>query len=92
LELEIRTIEPPHRLRLLVEHPDLHHELDHLIDGVHGGGSRIMLIFRSRRATTAGRALQPLMSSHMGILLRDELERDLSDLAHAIMRKASSQN
>src|SRR4051794_1325316 len=28
-ELEIETIERPHRLRLLVEHPDLHYELDH---------------------------------------------------------------
>jgi len=31
-ELEVTTIERPHRLRLLVHHPDLHYELDHLID------------------------------------------------------------
>src|SRR5260370_40376914 len=61
-ELEIATIERPHRLRLLANHPDLHYELDHVIDAVYGGGCRMMLIFRSRPATPTGRALQPLMS------------------------------
>jgi ribosome-associated toxin RatA of RatAB toxin-antitoxin module len=28
-ETEVATIERPHRLRLFVEHPDLHYELDH---------------------------------------------------------------
>jgi hypothetical protein len=42
--------------------------------------------FRSRPTTPAGRALQPLMSPFMEITLRDELERDLSDLATAISR------
>jgi hypothetical protein len=36
-ELEIATIERPHRLRLLANHPDLHYELDHVIDAVYGG-------------------------------------------------------
>jgi hypothetical protein len=36
-ELEIATIERPHRLRLLAKHPDLHYELDHVIDAVYGG-------------------------------------------------------
>jgi hypothetical protein len=36
--MRVATIEQPHRLRLFVEHPDLHNELDHLIDGVYGGG------------------------------------------------------
>jgi hypothetical protein len=85
-ELEIATIERPHRLRLLADRPDLHYELDHVIDAVYGGGCRMMLIFRSRPTTPAGRALQPLMSPFMEITLRDELERDLSDLATAISR------
>ena len=55
-DLEVATIEPPHRLCFLVSHPDLHYELDHLIDAVHGGGSRLALIFRTRPATAAGRA------------------------------------
>src|SRR5207247_1177500 len=42
------------------DHQDLHYELDHVIDAVYGGGCRMMLIFRSRPATPAGRALQPL--------------------------------
>ena len=85
-ELEIATIERPHRLRLLADHPDLHYELDHVIDAVYGSGCRVMLIFRSRPATPAGRALQFLMSPFMEITLRDELEQDLSDLATAIRR------
>ena len=85
-ELEIATIECPHRLRLLADHQDLHYELDHVIDAVYGGGCRMMLIFRSRPATPAGRALQPLMSPFMEITLRDELEQDLSDLATAVSR------
>jgi hypothetical protein len=86
-EVEIATIERPHRLRLLVDHPDLHYELDHLVDAVYGGSCRMMLIFRSRPATAAGRVLQPLMSPFMGVTLRDELEQDLSDLATAASRR-----
>ena len=85
-ELEVAAIERPHRLRLSADEPDLGYELDHVIDAVYGGGCRMMLIFRSRPATPAGRALQPLMSPFMEITLRDELEQDLSDLATAVSR------
>ena len=44
-EMQVATVERPHRLRLFAEHPDLHYELDYLIDAVYGGGSRIMLVF-----------------------------------------------
>jgi hypothetical protein len=88
-ELEITTIDRPHRLRMRIEHPDLDYELDHLIDAVYGGGCRIMLIIRSRPATSAGQALQPLMAPFMEITLRDELEQDLSDLAAAITQRGS---
>ena len=77
-ELEIVTIDRPHRLRLQVDHPDLHYELDHVIDAVYGGSCRLMLIFRSRPATAQGQVLQRLMA--------DELERDLADFAAAINR------
>ena len=90
LELEVATMERPHRFRLLAQHPDLHHELDYLIDAVYGGGCRLMLVFRSRPATAAGKTLQPLMSPFMAIALRDELENDLSDLAAAIPRTNTS--
>jgi hypothetical protein len=83
-QLEVATFERPHRLCLLANHPDLHYELDHLLDAVYGGGCRMMLIFRSRPATPAGRALQPLMSPFVEITLRDELEQDLSDLVTAV--------
>ncbi len=53
--MQVATIERPHRLRLFLEHPDLHYELDHLIDAIYGGGCRISLIFRSRSETPAGR-------------------------------------
>lgn len=86
-ELEIAAIERPHRPHLLVDHPDLRYELDHLVDAVYGGSCRMMLIFRSSPATSAGRVLQPLMSPFMGVTLRDELEHDLSDLATAVSRR-----
>jgi len=87
LDLEVETIERPRRLRLLVEHPDLHYELDHLIDAIYGGGCRLMLIFRSRPKTAPGQTLQPLMTPFMETALRDELEQDLSDLAAAFARQ-----
>jgi hypothetical protein len=65
------------------------YELDHVIDAIYGGGCRILLIFRSRPGTPAGRAVQPFLSPFMGITLRDELEQDLADLAAAISRQAS---
>jgi hypothetical protein len=85
-ELEVVTVDRPHRFRLQVDHPDLHYELDHLIDAVYGGSCRMMLIFRSRPSTDPGRVLQPLMAPFMGVNLRDELERDLADFAAAIDR------
>jgi hypothetical protein len=88
-DMQVATLERPHRLRLFAEHPDLHYEVDYLIDAVYGGGSRIMLVFRSRPETPAGRALHPFMTPLMGITLRDELERDLSDLASAVTAKTS---
>jgi hypothetical protein len=88
-ELEILTIDRPHRLRMLIEHPDLGYELDHLVDGVYGGGCRIMLIVRSRHATSVGHAAQPFIAPFMEITLRDELEQDLSDLAAAISQSVS---
>jgi hypothetical protein len=88
-DMQVATLERPHRLRLFAEHPDLHYEVDYLIDAVYGGGSRIMLVFRSRPETPAGRTLHPFMTPLMGITLRDELERDLSDLASAVTAKNS---
>jgi hypothetical protein len=85
-ELEIVTLECPRRLHLLVSHPDLHFELDHLIDGIYGGSCRMMLILRSRPASAPEQALQPFMAPFMGVTLRDELEQDLSDLATAVRR------
>jgi hypothetical protein len=57
--MQVATIERPHRLRLFIEHPDLHYELDHLIDAVYGGGCRISLVFRSRPETPARGAVHP---------------------------------
>lgn len=85
-ELEVVTIERPHRLRLWSDRPELPYELDHVIDALYGGGCRIMLIFRSGPGTPVGRALQPFAAPFMGITLRDELEQDLSDLATAVLR------
>jgi hypothetical protein len=82
--MQVATIERPHRLRLIIEHPDLHYELDHLIDAIYRGGCRISLIFRSRPEDPVGRAAHPFMTPFMEIALRDELERDLSDLASAV--------
>src|SRR3977135_40908 len=35
--MQVATIERPNRLRLFVEHPDLHHDLDHPITADDGG-------------------------------------------------------
>ncbi len=86
-QYEVAAIEPPHRLRLFAQHPDLPYELDHLIDAVTGGGSRLTLAFRSRPETTAERSFEPLVSPLIWIILRDELEHDLSDFAAAISRE-----
>lgn len=81
LNMEVATIERPHRLRFFVAHPEINYELDHLIDAIYGGGCRMTLIYRSRPHTDVGRALHPFLTPAMQILLRDELERDLAELA-----------
>jgi hypothetical protein len=88
-ELEIAAIERPHRLRLWADDPDLAYELDHMIDAIFGGGCRITLAFRTRPVSQVGRAAQPFMTPFMEIMLRDELEQDVSDLAAAASRQAS---
>jgi hypothetical protein len=87
-DIEVIEVEKPRRLRLVVENPDIHYELDHVIDAI-AGGSRLMLIFRARAETGAGRTLLPLMTPFLEIKLRDELEQDLADLASAITAKSS---
>jgi hypothetical protein len=88
-EMEVATIERPHRLRLFGEDPDVHYELDHLIDGIYGGGCRIMLIFRSRPESPAGQGYYPFVTPLLEITLRDEMERDLADLASSITLRGS---
>ena len=82
-EMEVADLEPPRRLLTITSDRDLHYEFDHIIDAVSSGGSRLSLIFRSKPTSVAGRGLSSLMSPFMEIGLRDELERDLSDLAAA---------
>ena len=81
LNMEVATIERPHRLRFFVAHPEFKYELDHLIDAIYGGGCRMTLIYRSRPHSDVGQALQPFLTPSMQILLRDELENDLAELA-----------
>ena len=88
-EMEVAEIERPHRFRLFIDHPDFHYELDHLIDAVYGGGCRLTRVFRSRPQTTVGHAAHPFLTPYMEITLRDELERDLTDLAAAISAQSS---
>ncbi len=88
-QLEVASLEPPRRLLLLVEDRDIHFELDHVIDGIFGGGSRVMLIFRSRPKTQVGKGAHPFMSPFMEITLRDELEEDLLDLTNAITLRSA---
>ena len=84
LDMEVATIERPHRLRFFVAHPEINYELDHVIDAIYGGGGRMMLIYRTRPHSDVGRALQPFLTPSMQILLRDELERDLAELASGV--------
>jgi hypothetical protein len=88
-EMEVAKIDAPHRLRLWADQPDLSYELDHLIDGVFGGGCRLMLVFRTRPTTLAGRAIQTFATPFMSTTLRDELEQDLTDIASAISARVS---
>jgi hypothetical protein len=87
-ELEIVRMAAPREFRLSIKDPDMHFELDHVIDALFGGGSRLMLIFRSRGETRVGKTLHPFMTPYMGIVVRDELEEDLADLAAAISLKS----
>ena len=90
-ELQVATVDRPHRFHLLVEHPDLQYELDHLIYVVFGSGGscRMALIFRSRPAAPTGEVVLPLMTPFIEVNLRDELERDLSDLAGAAKARSA---
>jgi hypothetical protein len=87
-ELEVETFERPRRLRLVGESRGMHYERDHVIDALHVG-SRLMLIFRIRPATHPARAAQDFFTPFMQINLRDELERDLVDLAAAAVQLVS---
>lgn len=82
-EMEIVEIEIPNRLRIASQNPDLLYELDHIIDAVEGG-SRLMLVFRSKAISLAGEGLLPLASPFLEIRLRDELEQDLHEFASAV--------
>jgi hypothetical protein len=86
-ELEVETFERPRRLRLIGARRGMHYERDHVIDALRVG-SRLMLIFRSRPATQPARAAQDFFTPFMQINLRDELERDLVDLAAAAVQSA----
>ena len=61
-DMEIADFEPPRRLRIISHDPDLLYELDHIIDAV-GGGSRLLMVFRSRPQTIAGKGLLPLAAA-----------------------------
>jgi hypothetical protein len=87
-DMEIADFEPPRRLRIIPYDPDLRYELDHIIDAL-GGGSRLLMVFRSRPQTIAGKGLLPLMSPFLEIRLRDELEQDMDDLTAAVGALAS---
>jgi hypothetical protein len=87
-ELEVETLERPRRLRLVGENRGMHYERDHLIDALHVG-SRLTLIFRDRPEAAPARAAQDFITPFMQVNLRDELERDLVDLATAAVRSAS---
>lgn len=82
---------PPRQLRLTVEDPDIHFDLDYVIESVFGGACRIILIFRSRPETQVEKAALPFLSPLMRISLRDELEQDLLDLATAITVRSSAE-
>jgi hypothetical protein len=48
-----------------------------------------MLIFRSRPESPAGQGYYPFVTPLLEITLRDELERDLADLASSITLRGS---
>ena len=86
-EMEIVEIERPRRLRLAANSGDLHYERDHIIDAMQPG-SRLTLIIRPK-PDRQGRAALPFFTPFMEVRLRDELERDLADLAAAISAASS---
>jgi hypothetical protein len=49
-----------------------------------GAGPRLTLMFRSQPRTRLHGLGQLFLSTYMSIILRDELERDLTDLAAAV--------
>jgi hypothetical protein len=88
-ELQVMELERPRRLRLAGQNHGLHYERDHIIDAL-DVGSRLMLIFRTKPQTQSqtGRALMDFITPYMEVNLRDELERDLADLAAAVTQAA----
>jgi hypothetical protein len=84
-ELEVEAFERPRRLCLIGQSRGMHYARDHVIDALHVG-SRLMLIFRNRPEGEPSRAAQDFISPFLQINLRDELERDLVDLATAASR------
>jgi hypothetical protein len=84
-ELEVDTFERPRRLRLAGESHGAYYERDHVIDALHDG-SRLALILRNRPESGAALAAQDFFTPYMQINLRNELERDLVDLASAATR------
>jgi hypothetical protein len=83
-DLEVADLDRPHRLRLLVANPDIHYELDHLIDRVFGSSTRVLMILRARPESSVGHIIHPFTTPFMEITVRDELERDLTDLVAAV--------
>lgn len=88
-ELQVMELERPRRLRLAGQNHGLHYERDHIIDAL-DVGSRLMLIFRTKpqAQSQTGRALMDFITPYMEVNLRDELERDLTDLAAAVTQAA----
>jgi hypothetical protein len=84
-ELEVEAFERPRQLCLIGQSRGMHSVRDHVIDALHVG-SRLMLIFRNRPEGESSRAAQDFISPFLQINLRDELERDLVDLATAASR------
>jgi hypothetical protein len=83
-DLEIADLDRPHRLRLLVANPEIHYELDHLIDRVFGSSTRVLMILHAQPESSVGHAVHPFTTPFMEITVRDELERDLIDLVAAV--------
>jgi hypothetical protein len=88
-EMEVTTFKRPHEFRLALDNRGMHWEREYIIDTLASGGSRVMLIFRSRSQGGVGRTMQPLMTPLMQIVLRDEMENDLADLAAAVSSRMS---